>query len=166
MAGSNGWFLIMVNFDDRAIRPDDGLFLKMLNFLKNVEDEPSGFRSIHPSLTDAYPQLQSGWICRFFASFRSINRRAHVSTTAIRIDDDSICIADVKKSSAWNFFWRSLTHEQSRGRISSVRSDLSGHSDPPSEIDPSGIRQQIRALTPHGLLKSGFRHVQHPVAQI
>ena len=92
------------------------------------------FQSSHPSLTDAYPQLQSGRICRFFASFRSINRRAHVSTTAIRTDDDSICIADVKKSSAWNLFWRSLTDDQSRGWISSVRRDLSGHSDPPVKL--------------------------------
>jgi len=109
IADFSGYYLIMLNFGDRAIRLDDGVFLKMLSFLKNIADailwtNRVVFQSIHPSLTDAYPQLQSGWICRFFASFRSINRRAHVSTTAIRIDDDSICIADVKKSSAWNFF--------------------------------------------------------------
>ena len=51
IADSIGYLLIMLNCGDRAIRPDDGVFLKMLSFLKNIEDEPSGF-SVKPPVLD------------------------------------------------------------------------------------------------------------------
>ena len=65
----------MLNFGDRAIRLDDGVFLKMLSFLKNTEDEPRGY-PVKPPVLDGRISAATIGMDMSILRFVSVNQPA------------------------------------------------------------------------------------------